>query len=80
MDYISKPSITKLCRKAGVKSMSDDCVNTIRQIMDKRLRNILTYALIMNSEHQTKTLMVDDIYEGLYFANYNMTFSNEINK
>ena len=33
---ITKPSITRLARRAGVKSVSDDCFNIIKQISTKQ--------------------------------------------
>ena len=33
MEHITKPSITRLARRAGVKSLSEDCYNNIRCIV-----------------------------------------------
>lgn len=79
MDQITKPSITRLARRAGVKSLSDDCYDTVRQLIETNISNIVKLALIVNSEHNTKTLMTDDIYNGLYLSNYNIAQSNELN-
>ena len=78
MNTTTRPSITRLARKAGVKSISDDCFNTIRKIIDHKVYEILDTALIVNSEHQTKTLMIDDIYNAIHLLGYNITQSNEI--
>lgn len=75
---IAKPSISRLARQAGVKSISDECFSYIRQIIDNRLTELITSALIVNSEHQTKTLMVDDIYDGFSLIGQNITQSNEL--
>ena len=75
---ITKPSIVRLARRAGVKSVSDECFPFIRQIIDKRLTELIITALIVNSEHQTKTLMADDIYDGFYLLGQNITQSNDL--
>ena len=75
---ISKPSIIRLARRAGIKSLSDDCFPLLRALITQRLEILLENALIINSEHQTKTLMADDIYTTLSFMNENLTQSNEL--
>ena len=44
----TKPSITRLARRAGVKSMSDDCVDTIRSLIGVELNEIVRMAVILN--------------------------------
>jgi histone H3/H4 len=75
---ITKPSIVRLARTAGVKSISDECFVFIRKVIDKKLEELLSTALIVNSQHQTKTLMSDDIYEALYLLGVNVTQSDDI--
>ncbi len=77
MEDITKPSLVRLARRAGVKSLSDDCFDTIRYLIVEKLTNIIAAALIVNSEHQTKTLMVDDIYDSIGLIGANITQSNE---
>ena len=78
MDSITRPSINRLARRAGVKSVSDDCFDLIKKIMSDKLKEIIDTAIIVNSEHQTITLMADDIYEALHLRGYNMTSSTDI--
>jgi histone H3/H4 len=78
MEDITKPSITRLARRAGVKSVSDDCFNTIRHIIYNRLEELIYTSLIVNSEHQTKTLMSDNIYDAFYIDGCNITQSNDL--
>ena len=75
---ITKPSITRLARRAGVKSVSDDCFNPIRHIIANRLDELILKALIVNSEHQTKTLMSEDIYEAFSLIGCNITQSTDL--
>lgn len=78
MEHITKPSITRLARRAGVKSLSDDCYNTVRSLTGNYLNEIIKTALAVNSEHNTKTLMPDDIYEALRLKGYNIAQSHDL--
>ena len=78
MDHLSKPSITRLSRRAGVKSLSDDCHDTIRKLIDTKLNDIIKSVSIVNSEHNTKTIMVNDVYDALQLLNHNITSSNDL--
>ena len=78
MDYLSKPSITRLSRRAGVKSLSDDCHDTIRKLIDTKLSEVIQSICIVNSEHNTKTIMVNDVYDALQLLNHNVTSSNDL--
>jgi len=78
MEHITKPSITRLARRAGVKSLSDDCYNSIRNLVENKLSDVINVALVVNSEHNTKTLMPEDIYEALFINGYNITQSNDL--
>ena len=79
METISKPSLTKLARQAGVKSLSDDCFETIRHVMNNKIDEVIKTILIVNSEHKTKTIIVNDVYESLQILNHNVTESSELN-
>ena len=61
-----------------VKSLSDDCYNNIRKTAEKYLSDIIVAALVVNSEHNTKTLMPEDIYEALRLRGYNVTQSHDL--
>jgi histone H3/H4 len=75
---ITRPSIVRLARRAGIKSISEDCFNSIRALITFQITNIIKKALIINSEHQTKTLMTEDIYEALSVNGENLTQSNDL--
>jgi histone H3/H4 len=75
---ITKPSIIRLARRAGVKSISDECFVYIREIINKNLINILETALIVNSQRQTKTLMSEDIYDSFSLLGHNVTQSTDL--
>ena len=78
MYHIPKPSITRLSRRAGVKSLSDECYNTVRGLIDMYLSEIINTALVVNSEHNTKTLMPEDIYDALLLKGYNVAQSHDM--
>lgn len=65
MDHIAKPSLVRLARKAGIKSMSDDCYPEVYKLITTNLDKIIATALIINSENGTKTLMNNDIYQAM---------------
>jgi histone H3/H4 len=62
MDLITKPSIRRISRKSGVKSMSDDCFPVIHKIIKEIVTEIIKTTLIINNR---KTLMSDDIYKAI---------------
>ena len=78
MEQLTKPSITRLARKAGVKSLSEDCYNSINKLVKTQLSEIIVAALVVNSEHNTKTLMPEDIYDAFNLCGYNVTQSNDL--
>ena len=78
MEDITKPSITRLARRAGVKSVSDDCFHAIRQIIANRLDEIILASLVVNSEHQTKTLMAEDVYDSFGLLGQNVAQSSDL--
>ena len=78
MDNITKPSITRLARRAGVKSISDDCFDVVRDVIKEKLDNIVSTALVVNAQHQTKTMMPEHIYETLHILGYNISQSTDL--
>ena len=76
---LSKLSITKLARRAGVKSLSDDCFNTIRSLIGLKLNTIISSVIIINDNHNVKTIMPSDIYKTLEILGYNITESKNLN-
>lgn len=75
---MTRPSITRLARRAGVKSISEECFANIRALVTQRLHTIIQNSLVINSEHQTKTLMTDDIYEALAVLGENLAQSHDL--
>lgn len=76
---LSKPAIIKLARRAGVKSLSDDCYNTVRNLVGMKLNEVIRAVIIVNDNHSTKTIMKNDVYKALEILGYNVTESSELN-
>jgi histone H3/H4 len=76
---LSKSSITKLSRRAGVKSMSEDCHNIIRNLIGMKLNDIIKNIIIVNNVHSTKTIMPADVYKALELLGYTITESQKLN-
>jgi len=80
METLTKPALTRIARRAGVKSLSDDCFEPIRNLIGIKLSELIKTSIIVNSEHQKKTIMSNDIYQALNLLNYNVTESSDLNK
>lgn len=79
MEGITKPALTRIARRSGIKSLSDDCFDPIRNLIGIKLAELVKTVIIVNSETQTKTIMPKDIYTSLNLLNYNVTESNDLN-
>tara|TARA_B100001173_G_C15590971_1_gene380466 strand:+ start:34 stop:321 length:288 start_codon:yes stop_codon:yes gene_type:complete len=75
---LARPSLMRIARRGGIKSLSEDCYPEMRGIVDKQLAEILRVAMIVNGEKHTKTLMVEDIYETLALMGHHVTRSNDL--
>ena len=75
---ITKPGLIRLARKAGIKSLSEDCFPILRSIIQNKLENIIRLSLIINSEHITKTLMTDNVYDALSLSGEHIAQSKDI--
>ena len=65
---IPKPSITRLARKAGVKTLADDCYPVLNHIIERKLKEILDHSIQLNSLRDIRTLMLVDIENSLKFG------------
>ena len=69
---ITKPALTRLARRAGVKSMSDECLVTLRNLITVKLKEVLYVTSIINEQNNTKTIMNVDLYEALRISGVNI--------
>ena len=77
---ITKPSIVRLLRKAGVKSTSDSCYIEINGLIEKKIEEIVVSMMVVNSESQIKTLMVNDLYSTLRLLGVNLAVTDDMYK
>ena len=69
---ITKPALTRLARKAGVKSMSENCTNVLQKILYSKTERLLNDIIILNENKKNKTIMEDDVYETLRWNGKNV--------
>ena len=74
----TKPAITRLARRSGVKSMSEDCIPLIQSLISIELNNVLRIIDIVNKQNNTKTIMPTDFYNALKFNGKNILESNDL--
>lgn len=65
MESIPKQCILNIARRAGIKTISDDCYETIRNIMGIKLCELAKHVEIVNTQKGTKTISNDIIAESL---------------
>lgn len=80
MEQITKPALTRLARRAGVKSLSEDSFDTIRNLTSIKLTEITQAIMTLNNERSTKTIMAFDTYEALKILGYNMAQTSALTK
>ncbi len=74
--YFTKPSILKLARKAGVKSLSEDAYPVIDTILAARIEQLVRDGLHIHQMRGARVLTCDDIQKGaelrgMFFADGN---------
>lgn len=79
MEDFTKPSLTRLARRAGVKTMSEDCYSTISNLIVLKLDDIIQNVVKVNACKGTKTIMPDDLLETLSIMNIYIPKSTELN-
>ncbi len=79
METLSKPCISRLARMAGVKSLSDDCYDTIRNLIGMELNKVVSNIIVVNDSSQTKTIMSSDVYKAFELSGILITESTALN-
>jgi len=72
MSDISKQGIIRLARKAGVKSLSNKCVNVLKEIMCERIEELLKIMIIFNENKSNKIILLDDLVKTLEHEGINL--------
>lgn len=77
---LTKPSLIRLARCAGVKSLSENCYDVLRKLVDDKMEEVIRIAMISNSLKHTKTLTAEDLQDALSLMGTKLTESNCIGK
>ena len=62
---ISDPACVRLCKKAGIKSISKNCNDDIRNIIDMKIYDTLKVCDVYMRENQSKTILPQHIYNAI---------------
>ena len=73
MSDISKQGIIRLARKAGVKSLSANCIPLMRKLMSEKIEDTLKLIIILSKNN--KTIGVDDLVKALEYDGINLCFN-----
>ena len=76
-NFINKPSLVRLSKIAGVKSLSHDCYDIVNKIAFEKLEEIVKTCLIVNSEHKNKIISKKDLYSALHILGHNLTSNTD---
>jgi histone H3/H4 len=79
MDEFTKTSITRLSKRAGIKVMSEECYDSIRNLIGIQVDKIIKDTLIVNEIRGTKTLMVEDLIDSLSLKGIYISKSTDLN-
>ncbi len=61
----TRPSIVKIARKAGVKSLADECFVLVDTLMMDHIEALVREGLLMNKVRGGKVLSVEDVQAAL---------------
>ena len=75
MSDISKQGIIRLARKAGVKSLSNKCVNVIRELMHEKIEELFKIMIIFNENKSNKIILLDDLVKTLEYEGINLCYN-----
>lgn len=76
--YLTEPSILRLARKAGIKNFSDPCYEVVNQLIESDLKELVKAIKIINSEKDTKTIMIANVYEALNLQGERVAYSDKL--
>lgn len=79
MHIFTKPSILRISRKAGIKSISEECYPCIENLIASEIEEILSVALIFNRTRGNKTILSEDVYDALETLGRNVARSDDLN-
>ena len=74
----STAALTRLARRAGVKSMSTECLEVLRAALVTELDRVSGVIKLVNRERKIKTVMPEDVYEALNLMGKSMAVSKNL--
>lgn len=77
-ENISKPSLTRLARKAGIKSLSDDCFPVLNTIIQNRLKDILRISHVLMEQRNGRVILERDCYDSVSILGEEMGRSDHL--
>ena len=77
MEKLPKTVVTKMARKAGIKTISDDTESIIIDIVNNTLSDVLKHSIIASEEVDSKILSKKNIIDGMSLMNINVTTYNK---
>lgn len=75
MENITKGSLKELSKQAGIKLLSEDCYDVIRNLLEEKMKEIIDNSLILMEESKLKTVNISNIYNSLELMNESVTES-----
>jgi histone H3/H4 len=77
-DKLASPCIKRLARKAGVKNISSDCYDFIKQLIENEVDDIVRTMIDINNIKNTKTLLSPVLYTALQIKGVNVAQSSHL--
>jgi histone H3/H4 len=76
-NFINKPSLVRLSKIAGVKSLSQDSYDILNKVALDKLEDIVDACIIVNSQNKKKIISKKDLYSALHILGYNLTSNTD---
>ena len=62
---ISDPACMRLCKRAGIKSISKSSHKYIKDMIDTKINDVLRMANIIITQNNSKTILSEHMYEAI---------------
>jgi len=76
-NFINKPSLVRLSKIAGVKSLSHDSYDILNKVALDKIEDIVHTCIIVNSQNKNKIISKKDLYSALHILGYNLTSNTD---
>lgn len=75
MENITKGSLKEISKKAGIKLLSEDCYDVIRNLLEEKIKEVVDNSLTLMEESKLKTVSSTNIYNALELMDESVTES-----